>query len=281
MQFAMHQTVICPTPAMVERYYRLAAKCAADFFQTLLLQPLLAHRWRDYAERNRHTLQMDSSRRNLEIALILFYLGAGLVEGILLVQMLDAGLFAAMDDGRFWYALVSVFAAFGPLGCSLWAGYCFGRIRIQRDPVIAGRLHVSWGWLAAFLAVSAVYLAFVGFLAYHFKKDGLDILGMVPLLALVELILGIPAASGLSALTIVLTERFHFSQLVRNSEAVLRYASAATTHFRHFQLYRNIYNRQHPEFPLESRISPRIERAIEYYEGRVEGDIPPYLPPGR
>lgn len=274
----MRHNSVCPTPAIVERHHRLAAHSAALFSQAMLLHPVLLHRWRAYTTRHHQLLHSESARHNFEKMMIVFYLAAGLVQGVFLYHMVDATFFDSIPDGQYWYVLVSLLAAIAPLGCSLLAGYYYRNIRISRDPVVYGHFHITWGALLAFFFIGGVYLIFVCLLASFFSHEGLDGLILVPLLAVIELILGIPAASGLSVLILETTERLYYKQVLHNSKAMFRWAEKSATHYRYYELCRNLFNRQHPDLSVELLISPQIERAIQFYEGRWGNDSPPQLP---
>ncbi|MBV6441811.1 MAG: hypothetical protein EPGJADBJ_03502 [Saprospiraceae bacterium] len=252
---------------MVEDSFRKAEFAAAQFFQTLVKRTLLMREKNDFVNRNHHFLIIDDAKRFTQKMAIPFYVSAGLVQSIFLYNMLDAAFFADMENGKFWYNLLCVLAGIAPIGCSLWAGNCFLQIQPKADPVVPGRLHYHRGWLASFLIISFVYLGFVVLLTKFNSNPGEYDLIIVPVLAVVELILGVPAVEGLNALALFWNKRNHIKGLLDNSAALLKWAGKCATAYRHYLQYRILFNKQHPENQIDLLTSPQIERAIQYFKG--------------
>ena len=157
----MGHTVVSPTLAIVENNYRKAQHSAAQFFQTWVKCSTLVQAKNEFEIRNQEAFKVDDSVRTFQKIIIPFYFAAGLVQCVFLVVMLDAAFFKEMKDAQFWYSLICIFSGIAPIGCSLFAGYCFHKIHFQGDLVVANRVHLNRGWLAAFLLACIVYLTFV------------------------------------------------------------------------------------------------------------------------
>jgi hypothetical protein len=164
-------------------------------------------------------------------------------------------------------------AGIAPIGCSLLAGYCFLNIQPLKDPVIPGKVHLHRGWLAGFVLISLVYLAFVIVLTQCNSNPGEYDLIIVPLLAVIELILGVAAMEGLSNMALFHNKKRHFQMIINNSAALLKWGGKCASAYRHYLQYRILFNYHHPDSPLELYRTPQIERAIQYYEGYWNNDF--------
>lgn len=260
-------TTIHTNLTMVEDAFKKAENAAAEFFQTLVKRTLLVKEKKDFDQRNHQLLMLDDAKRFAHHAAIPFYFAAGLVQSMFLYNMLDAAFFEDVENGKFWYNLLCLLAGIAPIGCSLWAGYCFLNIQPKRDPVAPGKVHLNRGWLAGFVIISIVYLTFVLLLTQCNSHPGEYDLIIVPILAVIELILGIPAMEGLSGWALFRNKKNHIQGLINNSAALLKWAGKCATAYRHYQQYLKLFNHEHPETPIHMHTTPQIERAIQYFEG--------------
>ncbi len=263
--------------ATVEDYYRKSSRFAAKFLQILMNHSLLHRKTKDFELRNKQHFQGEDSTRNFQKMMVGFYLAAGLVQGIFLKNMVDAAFFKGMKDGQFWYVLLSILAAVAPLGFSLCAGFCFHNINLQSDLVIKNKLRFHKGWLLAFVFISMVYLGFVVVLTLYSNGFALEEMILVPVLAVMELVLGVPAALGINLINIEFTQKQLSAQLKQNVGAIFNNAEQCAVQYRYYKLHLQHYNHAHPEMPMELQSSPQIERAIQYYEGRWNQDNWPQL----
>lgn len=263
--------------ATVEDYYRKSSRFAAKFLQVLMNHSILQRKKMDFEQRNQQHFQGEDSTRNFQKMMVGFYLAAGLVQGIFLKNMVDAAFFKGMKDGQFWYVLLSILAAVAPLGFSLCAGYCFHNINMQSDLVIKNKLRFQRNWLFAFLFISLGYLGFVVVLTLYSNGFALGEMILVPVLAVMELVLGIPAALGINLFNMEYTQKQLSEQLKRNVGSIFNHSEQCAIHYRNYTLHLRHYNQAHPEMPMELQSSPQIERAIQYYEGRWNQDNWPQL----
>lgn len=268
----MGHTVVSPTLAMVEDNYRKAQHAAAQFFQTWVKCSTLVRAKNEFETRNQEAFKVDDSVRAFQKIILPFYFAAGLVQCIFLVVMLDATFFKEMKDAQFWYSLICIFSGIAPIGCSLFAGHCFHKIHFQGDMVVANRVHLNRGWLAAFVLTCIVYLTFVVLITAFSSNAGEYDLIIVPILAIIELVLGIPALASLSMLIVSFIKGRHLKRLEKKTNDLLNWSEKCATYYRYYHLYHRLFNNAHPELQLELQFSPQIERAIQYYEGNWNND---------